>query len=108
MAEFSKRLKNYDSFASYITLLSKEHPDNRGGDHKGMTGSAVETLDSIVRDLATILTSQASVAAMHSKKKTLMASDVITAIRLSFPRRIAERAVAAAGAAVTRENASMA
>lgn len=70
--------RNYNSFGNFVIRMAHE------GKHVGISGLAVGSMDSIIRDLCVKITNEASNLAAMSHRDTVTPRDVSTAVQLLF------------------------
>lgn len=93
----AKSKKCYDNFGIYIyKVLKQVHPD------VGITGRAMNTMNSFMNDIFERIASEASNLAHISKRPTVSSREIQTATRLLLPGELAKHAVSEGTKAVTK------
>jgi histone H2B len=91
-----KRDQKAGVFTTYLKRLAK-----KGGKKVALSGKALKVLHSFATDLFDKLATEAAALARSTKKATLGASEVQTAVRLSLPTELAQHAMSEASKAVS-------
>lgn len=82
----TKKKKNYDTFKTFIQkLLQDVHPG-------GISGGALDVVDSYVKINCDKLVHNADLILKHSKKKTLSEREIASAVRLTVSDELAQEA----------------
>jgi histone H2A len=90
------------NFNSYIfKVLKQVHPDH------GMSGSALATLNNLVKINLTKIVNAANQLTSRSGARTITSRDIHTAVRMILPGELAKHAISDGTRAVTKYNAAL-
>jgi histone H2B len=101
--EKRKRKRKYNKFNTYVyrTLKSLPSADSK---NLSISKNSMAIFDSFVNDMFDRVASEAGRLVQKSKKKTLSASDIQTAVKLLLPEDLAKHAMAEGTKAVVTYN----
>ena len=101
-ARASKRRRSRkESYGIYIfKVLKQVHPD------VGISGKAMNIMNSFVNDAFERIASEASKLATHNKRSTISSREVQTSVRLILPGELAKHAVSEGTKAITKYSSS--
>lgn len=86
-----------ETYSSYIyKVLKQTHPDT------GISQKAMSIMNSFVNDIFERIATEASKLAAYTKKSTISAREIQTAVRLILPGELAKHAVSEGTRAVTK------
>ena len=94
-----KGAKKGSKKGSYATFINRVNKNAK----KGLTlsGKSVKILNSFVQDLFDKIATQAGALTRQTKKSTIGASEIQTAVRLTLPADLAKHSISEASKAVT-------
>lgn len=96
-AKRTRKVARHESYSVYIyRVLKQVHPET------GISSKAMSIVNSMIRDIFERMSYESNQLAQHSKKTTITAREVQTAVRLIFPGELAKHAVSEGMKAVNK------